>query len=156
MFSRVITRATLTGRLREPLIGLPQTRLEVDGRRVPEQRLRPADGGAGPPDVSGAWFRVDHVERAATQMGDGVDKVQEHHGAPAAYVEHRVLNRRAEREQIALDDVVDVREVPGLAAVTVDCDDASFQGRLDEARNDGGILRVGVLPGAEDVEVAQA
>lgn len=64
--------------------------------------------------------------------------------------------RDTSREDIALNDIADVGEAAGLLAVAVD--DGAFAGEqgVNELGCDGGVGRIGVLPGAEDVEVAQA
>ncbi len=63
--------------------------------------------------------------------------------------------RGLRRAQVRVHDVGDVGEVARLFAVAVDDGALAGQQRRDEARDDAGILRAGVLPRAEDVEVAQ-
>src|SRR5262249_24365191 len=84
------------------------------------------------------------------------DDLQQAHATAAADVEG--LARRPGclgGEQVGLDDVVYVGEVAGLRAVAVHFEPLAAQTPLDEARDHRRVLRFRVLPGAEDVEVAE-
>src|SRR5262249_50278066 len=59
-------------------------------------------------------------------------------------------------EEVGAHDVVDEGEVARLLPVAVDLERLAVQRLLEEARDDGRVLRLGVLPRAEDVEVAEA
>ena len=58
--------------------------------------------------------------------------------------------------EVCLDDVLNVGEIPALAAVPVDGGDLAVEELADKARDDRGVGPVGVLAAAEDVEIAQA
>ena len=62
---------------------------------------------------------------------------------------------RLGRQQIGLDHVVDEAEIPRLLAVAEDHRLPLGERRRDEARNHGRVLRAGILPRPEDVEVAE-
>ena len=59
------------------------------------------------------------------------------------------------RETVRQHDVPDVREVPRLPAVPVDGQALARERRLDEPRDDRGVLRRWILPRSEHVEVAE-
>ena len=58
-------------------------------------------------------------------------------------------------KQIGRDDVVDKSEVARLFAVTVDLRGLTRERRQNKARDHARIWRVGILPWAENVEIAQ-
>ena len=62
--------------------------------------------------------------------------------------------RRLGGAEVRVHDVRDVCEVARLLAVAVDDGPRARHQRVNEARDDAGILGAGVLAGAEDVEVA--
>src|SRR3989454_10810605 len=75
---------------------------------------------------------------------------------PAADVEDLAADARGARgEQVGLDDVVDVREVPRLGAVAVDLEGLAAEAPEDEPRDHRGVLGLRILTRAEDVEVAE-
>ena len=63
-------------------------------------------------------------------------------------------SRRVGGQQVAVDDVVDVREVARLLAVAEDRRPPAGQHFGDELRDHGRVLALRILPRAEDVEVA--
>ena len=58
-------------------------------------------------------------------------------------------------EHVAVDDVGDESEIARLFAVAENAGRLALQNGGDEFRNDGGVFAVGILAGAEHVEVAQ-
>src|SRR5262245_17243547 len=96
------------------------------------------------------------LELSSQDRLESRDDLQQAHATAAADVEG--LARRPGclgGEQVGLDDIVDVGEVAGLRAVAVHFERLTAQPPLDEARDDGRVLRLRVLPRAEDVEVAE-
>ena len=73
-------------------------------------------------------------------------------------VEHLPLERLGMPHcgQVGGDGVGHVGEISGLAAVTVDGRPLALRHELDEQRDHAAVRAGRILPGAEDVEVAQA
>lgn len=59
------------------------------------------------------------------------------------------------RQQVHPDDVVDIGEVAAVGAVAIDNGRFVAHELFHEQRDDGGVGAVGILPAAEDVEIAQ-
>src|SRR5438445_12658510 len=103
----------------------------------------------------GFVFRQD---RYAGQSANAIPQVVDAHAVAAADVEHlagHVGRGRAGGEQVRVHDVRDVDEVAGLGPVAVDRGRLARERRGDEARYDGGVLRLRVLARADAIEVAQ-
>src|SRR5919197_4525782 len=134
----------------------PEPLVEGDERRVAQEPLALRD----------VRERVGHVARARRPVParqappedrlELRDDLEQAHPVTAADVEHLAADAgRARGEQVGLDDVVDVREVPRLGAVAVDLEGLPAEAPEDESGNDRGVLGLRVLPRTEDVEVAE-
>src|SRR5580704_13922729 len=130
---------------------------DVDLGLVAEERARGRDVGERVAYVAGPDGAVLGLERRPRDVADVRDELVERRAIPASEVHElaRELARRRRREEVRVDDVVDVAEVARLLAV------AEHDGPLladrggDELGHDGRVLALRVLPGAEDVEVAE-
>ena len=114
------------------------------------------DVGQGMFDVAGTAGFVARGHLAAAQLAQQVEHAVELGGRATGDVEHPPHRpRRLGRQQVGLDDVVDVAKVARLLAVAEDHRLALGERGRDEPRDHGGVLRGGILPRSEDVEVAE-
>ena len=96
------------------------------------------------------------LDRPLEDASDHLREVVDRLGAAARDVQDLAVHPVGRGgEQVRGDDVADVREVARLLAVAVDGDGLPGGDRADELGDDGRVLRVRVLAGAEDVEVAE-
>ena len=138
--------------------GLAQPFLEVDDRRVAQQASSPGQLRDRIAHLSGPSLGVHRRERNARQPADVLPQLVHAHALAASDVEHlprHIRGGSSGREQVGVHDVRDEHEIPRLFAVAEDRGRLPGQGGGDEARHDRRVLRVRVLPGPEDVEIAQ-
>src|SRR3989442_874161 len=91
-------------------------------------------------------------------LADHIDEPEQRGPRPRSDVDRPAigcLTRARSGEDVRLDHVVDVREVPGLLTVAIEIGDASVERGLEEVGNDRGIGGVRTLAWPEDVEVPQ-
>ena len=116
-------------------------------RTSPARKSRWTAGSAGAGDRAARPSRSSAnrvVQRGAVADGDVVDLVA------------RLGAFAGGGQQVGLDGVGDVAEVAAGFAVAVDVDRLALEQRGSPLGDHGGVGAVGVLAGAEDVEVAQA
>ena len=105
----------------------------------------------------GTRASVDDLRCRCEPAGDRAGEFVDGCGQAGADVDHWRRDGGAEfRQEQGLDDVVYVDKVSGLLSVAEDGDRAARTSLRHEPADHPGIGRVGSLPGAEDVEEAQA
>ena len=112
-------------------------------RDVPRPRRLAAHGDVGPLREDRADFLEKLAKRRPFSAGDVED-------VPRGL---RTLRRRG--QQVGQDDVADGAEVARRGPVAEDHRVLSAPHGVDPSRDHGGVGAVGVLPGPEDVEVAE-
>ena len=108
-----------------------------------------------PAPLSGVLRRLPKVKKFGEQGVGLVQRVT----LPAGDVEYlpcHLVGIGVDGKQIGLDSVVHIGEIAALLSISEDGWTFATHHLQDELRNDTGIGRVGHLPGAKDVEVAQA
>src|SRR5438105_12699212 len=149
MFSRAITRRTLTGSgnaLQEGVRRQAQAFAEADARFPPEQLARACDVRPRIADVAGALRLLVALDGAAEQCADRLCELVHGRGRACGHVHDLAADAVGSgSEQVRLDDVGDVREVASLLAVPVDRYRAPVRDRSDEARYGGRVLRRRIL-----------
>src|SRR4051794_773491 len=154
MFSRAITRMTRMSPT-ERLDRQAQTLLERPPRFVSEPLPGLRDVGPRVAHVARAQRQVALLDRLPEDAADRVGELPDARRAAGGDVEDAArdaLDRAG--SHVRGDDVVHVREVARLRAVSMDVDLLAGRDAGDEERHDGRVLREWVLAGAEDVEVA--
>jgi len=134
---------------------LLEARREADLRLVAEEFFGLRDVGVGMPHVARPRVVVNWVDISAEDVVKRVDEFVNRDAAAGADVERFASYVALGGEDIRLNGVVDEREVTGLLAVTVDDGALPVEHQRDELRDDRGVVAVGVLTRAEDVEVAE-
>src|SRR5262249_10517144 len=87
----------------------------------------------------------------------GSDEVEQARVLTAGNVEDLACYAiRGGGKQIRVDDVRHIGKIARLGSVAVDEWSAAVAHCQDEFRNDRGVLRGGIFPGAEHIEIAQA
>jgi len=113
------------------------------------------DVGVGVTNVAGARIVVDGFDVSAKDVVERVDEFVNRNAAAAANVERFASHVTLRSQNVRLDGVVDEREVTGLLAATVDDGVFAVEHQRDELRDGRGVVAVGVLTRAENVEVAE-
>jgi len=133
---------------------VPEPLLDRELRIIPKRLPRARDVGERVPDVARARRLVDGVAAGADDLHKGGCKLVKADPAAAGDVEGPP-GIALHRLDVRLDHVGDEGEVTGLLPVAVDDRGLAGEEPGDELRDHRGILGLGVLPGAVDVEVAQ-
>src|SRR5204863_9692091 len=134
----------------------PEPFVRIHQRLVAQKPLGLRDVGQRVGHVAGARRGVFPLEAPTEDRLEPRDDLEQAHAAAAPDVERfapRVA--RPGRQEIGLDDVVDVREVTGLVAVAVDLERTATQPPEDEPWDHRRVLGFRILPRPEDGEVAQ-
>ncbi len=140
--------------LPEPRYRLPESLLDWVLRVVPEGLAGPADVGERVPDVACTRRLIDGLAPGAGEVHqDGRELIQTDPAAAGDVEDPPGV--ALHRSDVRLHHVGDEGEVARLSPVTVDDRRLPIEQPGDELRDHSRILGLRVLPGAEDVEVAE-